>query len=90
MSAIAQLPAKWASGKIGEISDVNPRLDKSRFASNLEVCFVPMHAVGAENGKIDVSARRRFAEVEKGYGGVSKATFFLRRSLPAWRTAKWP
>ena len=88
MSAIAQLPAKWASGKIGEISDVNPRLDKSRFASNLEVCFVPMHAVGAENGKIDVSARRRFAEVEKGYTGFKQGDVLFAKITPCMENGK--
>ena len=86
MSAI--WPQSWAVALIGEIANLNPRLDKSEIASNLEVSFVPMPAVGAESGKIDVSARRRFSEVEKGYTGFKQGDVLFAKITPCMENGK--
>ena len=61
------LPGSWIEEPLHDVAEINPKLDKSQFSDNLEVSFVPMPAVEAETGSIDVSETRQFANVKKGY-----------------------
>lgn len=56
------IPGSWCIDPIAEISHVNPALDKAAIADDPEVAFVPMPAVEAGTGAIDVSVRRKFAD----------------------------
>lgn len=42
----------WPVRRIEEVTDVNPRVDKSAIPNNLPVSFVPTPAVGAGDGSI--------------------------------------
>ncbi len=55
MFPYSQLPSSWELAFISEVADVNPRIDKRSINDDLEVTFVPMPAVEAETGVIDVS-----------------------------------
>jgi len=57
------LPKDWTLTTIEEIADVNPRLDKTGIDDSLIVSFVPMPAVGAGNGSIDVNQKKSFSKV---------------------------
>ena len=59
-SGKSKLPAQWCFARLEEIAEINPKLDKSEIADDLEVSFVPMSAVEVETGSIDVSEIRRF------------------------------
>lgn len=52
--------------RLGDVSQINPRFDKSSLADDVPVSFVQMASVGAADGKINVSIVRAFAEVKKG------------------------
>ena len=78
----------WAVAQIGEVSEVNPRLDKSDIAGDLEVSFVPMPSVGAETGKIDVTTRRLFAEVEKGFTSFKQGDVLFAKITPCMENGK--
>ena len=54
-SAGTHLPAGWSVAKISEIAEVNPRLEVPVHAASSTVSFVPMTAVEAETGAIDLS-----------------------------------
>jgi type I restriction enzyme S subunit len=62
---LGELPAGWETAELSEICLVNPTIDKSAIADDLAVSFVPMPAVEAESGRIDVSATRKFGEVKR-------------------------
>jgi type I restriction enzyme, S subunit len=64
---VSGLPHAWCDAKISEITAVNPTLDKTGIPDDIEVSFVPMPAVQAESGVINVSKIRKFSEVKKGY-----------------------
>lgn len=78
----------WALAQIAELSEVNPRLDKSEIDDDLEVSFVPMPAVGAENGEIDVTAKRLFSEVKKGYTEFKEGDVLFAKITPCMENGK--
>lgn len=51
---------------LSEAVEVNPKLDRTSLNDDLDVSFVPMAAVEALSGGIDVSTIRKYAEVKKG------------------------
>ncbi len=85
---IEKIPESWSTAQLGEVSAVNPRLDKSKISGDLEVSFVPMPAVEAETGKINVSMRRPFADVEKGYTGFKQGDVLFAKITPCMENGK--
>ena len=56
----------WRTVPLSEITDINPRPGK-KLADDELIAFVPMAAVGASSGAIDVTSKRPYAEVKKGF-----------------------
>ena len=73
------IPQNWAISSLQEVAVINPTLDKSTFDDSLEVSFVPMPAVEAETGRIDVSQTKKFGEVKKGYTPFQRVCLNLSR-----------
>jgi len=82
------LPTSWSLVQLPEIADVNPTLDKRDINSNLLVSFVPMPAVEAETGHIDVSSQRKFSEVKKGYTGFREGDVLFAKITPCMENGK--
>lgn len=82
------LPANWARARLPEIAAINPTLDKSEIDDDILVSFVPMPAVEAETGGIDVSAHRKFAEVKKGYTGFLEGDVLFAKITPCMENGK--
>ena len=82
------LPTNWAMTSLCLAAEINPRLDKSTFAEDVEVSFVPMPAVEAETGKIDVSQIRTFGEVKKGYTPFKKGDVLFAKITPCMENGK--
>ena len=76
------LPTSWSLVNLPEIAEVNPTLDKQGIDENLQVSFVPMPAVEAETGHIDVSASRKFSEVKKGYTAFLEGDVLFAKITP--------
>jgi len=83
-----KLPLGWELTEIKDISEVNPRSDKSVIRDNLEVSFVPMPAVSAGNGFIDVTQNRPFSEVKKGYTGFLEGDVLFAKITPCMENGK--
>lgn len=83
-----KMPSNWASARLEEICWINPRLDKNEFDPKCEVSFVPMPAVGAETGKIDVSSKRRFSDVQKGYTAFKQGDVLFAKITPCMENGK--
>ena len=88
LHSIGELPTSWSIAKLSEITLVNPTLDKSNIADDLEVSFVPMPAVQAESGIIDVSAIRKFSEVKKGYTPFIESDVLFAKITPCMENGK--
>ena len=59
------LPAGWASVAVGDSCVVNPRTFLEPVESHCSVSFIPMAAVEAKTGRIDLSQVRTYGEVSK-------------------------
>ena len=88
MSDTEVMPNTWCKAKISEITAVNPTLDKAGIPDDLDVSFVPMPAVQAENGIIDVSGIRKFSEVRKGYTPFREGDVLFAKITPCMENGK--
>jgi len=82
------IPNNWVMSPLCEVADINPKLDKSAFVDDVEVSFVPMPAVDVETGKIDVSQKRKFGEVKKGYTPFKKGDVLFAKITPCMENGK--
>lgn len=73
---------------MAEIAEVNPPLDRCPFPMGAEVHFVPMPAVEAESGRIDVSRTRPHDEVRKGYTAFVAGDVLFAKITPCMENGK--
>ncbi len=79
---------RWPLKPLSEVLDLNPRLDKSGYRDDLEVSFVPMAAVEAGSGRIEVSQKKRFATVKKGYTPFREGDVLFAKITPCMENGK--
>lgn len=84
----SSLPPDWSYLPLSDVVDINPKLDKKQFSDDLAVSFVPMPAVEAESGEIDVSAVRTFGEVKKGYTAFQEGDVLFAKITPCMENGK--
>jgi len=82
------LPSSWGWASLDRLVEVNPKLDKSQYDDELEVSFVPMPAVEAETGQIDVSETKKFSEVKKGYTAFQENDVLFAKITPCMENGK--
>ncbi len=82
------LPSTWALPCLEAVVELNPKLDKSKIDDDLEVSFVPMPAVEAESGRIDISETKKFAAVKKGYTAFLKSDVLFAKITPCMENGK--
>jgi len=80
--------AEWQFVKLHEIAEINPRLDKSVYADDLTVSFVPMPAVEAGTGVMDVSQIRPLHKVKKGYTHFQENDVLFAKITPCMENGK--
>ena len=84
----ADLPSGWVLADLRTITGVNPKMDKSVYADNLKVSFVPMRAVEAGTGVIDISQIRRLENVKKGYTPFREGDVLFAKITPCMENGK--
>jgi type I restriction enzyme S subunit len=82
------MTSEWPQKQLSEVVDFNPRLDKSAYRDDLEVSFVPMAAVEAGSGRMEVSQARRFATVKKGYTPFREGDVLFAKITPCMENGK--
>ncbi|WHZ14058.1 MAG: Type I restriction-modification system, specificity subunit S [Nitrospira sp.] len=80
--------ARWPLKPLSEVVDLNPRLDKSAYRDDLEVSFVPMAAVEAGSGRMDVSQTKQFSAVKKGYTPFKESDVLFAKITPCMENGK--
>ena len=88
MMELGALPESWETAELVEICSINPSVDKSAISDNQTVSFVPMPAVEAESGGINVSATRTFGEVKKGYTPFREGDVLFAKITPCMENGK--
>ena len=78
----------WRTVPLFEIADINPRLGKTTLADVELFSFVPMASVGAADGSIDVSAKRPYAEVKKGFTPFQSDDVLFAKITPCMENGK--
>ena len=78
----------WTLVPLKDIADINPKRDKSAIPDKLMVSFVPMQAVGAGDGTIDVSNLRPAAEVKKGFTNFQEGDVLFAKITPCMENGK--
>lgn len=68
--------------------EVNPKIDRTALHDDLDVSFVPMAAVEALSGGIDVSTVRKYAEVKKGYTHFRDGDILFAKVTPCMENGK--
>ena len=74
--------------RLGEIVELNPRLPKNSLDDTSSVTFVPMAAVGADDGHLDVTAIRSYSEVRKGYTYFADGDVLFAKVTPCMENGK--
>ena len=82
------LPESWIEAYISQVAKVNPTVDKSSIPEDLLVSFVPMPAVGAGNGRIDLHEKRPFSELKKGYTPFLHGDVLFAKITPCMENGK--
>ena len=74
--------------RLGDIVALNPRLPKDSLDDSTKVSFVPMAAVGADDGSLDLSASRCYSEVRKGYTNFANGDVLFAKVTPCMENGK--
>ncbi len=82
------IPSSWDSTVLEAIVEVNPKLDKTQFSDDLDVSFVPMPAVEAESGQVDVTEIKKFTDVRKGYTAFQEKDVLFAKITPCMENGK--
>ena len=82
------LPAGWASITVGDSCVVNPRTFLEPIESDCPISFIPMAAVEARTGQIDLSQVRLYGEVSKGYTRFSDGDVLFAKITPCMENGK--
>ena len=80
--------AGWPQKPLSEVVDFNPRLDKSAYRDDLDVSFVPMAAVEAGSGRMEVSQTKHFSTVKKGYTPFKESDVLFAKITPCMENGK--
>lgn len=88
ISRDSRVPSGWIVTELQTVARVNPTLDKSRYAETLPVSFVPMPAVEAGTGAMDVSILRPFGQVRKGFTPFQQGDVLFAKITPCMENGK--
>jgi len=86
--SIDELAAGWEVRQIQEVAEVNPRVDKKAIPDDIEISFVPMPAVEAESGQINVSQTKIAKEVKKGFTAFLQGDVLFAKITPCMENGK--
>jgi type I restriction enzyme S subunit len=78
----------WTITTLGEITEINPTLNKSLYKNDLLVSFVPMSSVEALTGKVKVTDTKSFSEVKKGYTYFQTGDVLFAKITPCMENGK--
>ena len=86
--SLRSLPNGWSTSTIGDISLVNPRSFVQPVEDDWEVSFIPMAAVEARTGHIELDQVRKYEEVRKGYTRFSEGDVLFAKITPCMENGK--
>ena len=82
------MPIGWEWASLDAVTELNPRFEIATRTDNPNVSFVPMPAVEAGTGIVDVSRTRRLEEVRKGYTHFREGDVLFAKITPCMENGK--
>ena len=82
------IPESWASTTLGEACLINPPFFTEPVEDDRELTFLPMAAVEAGTGRIDLSQTRLFADARQGYTRFSEGDVLFAKITPSMENGK--
>jgi len=84
-----EIPLGWEWSTLGDICDVNPRFHKGTLPDEQLLTFIPMSAVEAETGRVDVRDVRTMGELRtKSYRGFREDDVLVAKITPSMENGK--
>ena len=85
---LGEIPTHWEIKRLKYVAALNPKASEARrLASDAEVSFVPMEAVG-EYGGLDLSLTKEIADVGDGYTYFSDGDVVVAKITPCFENGK--
>ena len=81
-------PQSWGTTTIGALCAVNPSVFVGPVEAESQVSFIPMAAVEAKTGRIDLSQVRPYGKVSKGYTRFSEGDVLFAKITPCMENGK--
>jgi type I restriction enzyme S subunit len=78
----------WVWTRLGETSEINPKLSLERLRYDLDVSFLPMRSVEELTGCIDLTMERKLADVRKGYTSFVDGDLLFAKITPCMENGK--
>ena len=88
MTHLWDIPESWASTTLEEACLINPRFFTEPVENDRELTFLPMAAIEAGTGRIDLSQTRLFADVRQGYTRFSEGDVLFAKITPSMENGK--
>ena len=82
------LPKGWVLCNIGELGEINPKLNTGDYPDDLIVTFLPMKCVSELSGHIDLSLLKQLSEVRKGYTAFREGDLLFAKITPCMENGK--
>ena len=82
------VPEGWIQVRIGDVAHINPPRSKPDYADSTPLVFVPMPRVAEEFGGIDVSERRPFSSIKRGYTQFQPGDVLFAKITPCMENGK--
>ena len=82
------LPSGWAEASLAQVCLLNPRSLTDAIEYDCPISFIPMAAVEAKTGQIDLSRVRPYGEVRKGYTPFSEGDVLFAKITPCMENGK--
>lgn len=85
---LPELPKGWVWTSLEEVTEINPKHLKDTLDDNMEVSFLPMKAIEAKTGKIDLSETKKLLQVKKGYTPFRNGDVLFAKITPCMENGK--
>ena len=82
-----ELPQGWVWTTLGTTSEINPRFQDD-LPDDVEVSFIPMKCVEEITGRVDLSLKKRLAEVRRGFTAFKNGDILFAKITPCMENGK--
>jgi type I restriction enzyme, S subunit len=84
-----KLPEGWIQTALRNVAEINPGVDTSKLSDSTLVSFVPMAAVEAGTGRIDLSEQRTLDSVRRSYVAFRDGDVLFAKITPCMENGKF-